>query len=422
MNKHRLIIQIPVWLIRIAVGATFVMSGFVKAIDIWGSLYKFGEYFQALSFPISDSLLLFFTFVLCGFEFVLGVCILTGSYRKASPIGALCFMCVMLPLTLWIALSDPVKDCGCFGDFWIISNWATFWKNVVLTILIVCLIKYNRKAKALVTPALQWLELVISSAYIIIIALYGFFDQPLLDFRDYKIGSTLYQSSEEDPDDADTDIRFIYQKAGKEQEFGIDEIPDEEDGWIYVRRIEETAPLKDTSHTFRVWDQSGLLDKSEELFEGNDNLLLLMIPDITKVSPSTTWKINTLHDAALNSGIDMDAVVNADGQAIDDWKDLSMAQYKIYTADDTSIKEVVRGNPAIVYIENGKIKYKSTLASLNADEIIKNGELDTKALEFKGETILRNYTAIYLICLIVLIMLSFMPMMFSYRRNKLSRK
>ena len=35
-------------LVRLVVGGVFVMSGFVKAIDPWGSVYKFQEYLMAL--------------------------------------------------------------------------------------------------------------------------------------------------------------------------------------------------------------------------------------------------------------------------------------------------------------------------------------------------------------------------------------
>ena len=40
-----------VWALRIAVGATFIFSGFVKAIDPWGLIYKISEYMAVWGLP-----------------------------------------------------------------------------------------------------------------------------------------------------------------------------------------------------------------------------------------------------------------------------------------------------------------------------------------------------------------------------------
>ena len=44
----RAVIKTLVALLRIAVGGTFLYSGFVKAVDIWGIGYKIDDYFEAL--------------------------------------------------------------------------------------------------------------------------------------------------------------------------------------------------------------------------------------------------------------------------------------------------------------------------------------------------------------------------------------
>lgn len=105
-------------------------------------------------------------------------------------------MAFMLPLTLWIAVSNPVADCGCFGDAFLLSNWATFWKNVGLSVGLIWLWRYNRKIICLITPALQWICIVGSCIFIVTIELFGYMVQPLIDFRPYKIGERIVDSEE----------------------------------------------------------------------------------------------------------------------------------------------------------------------------------------------------------------------------------
>ena len=135
LNKYPKGLLILTWLMRIAVGSVFIVSGLSKGIDPWGTYYKTSEYLTAMHIPIVEwgNTVLALAFLLFSVEFIIGVSLLLGCFRKAAPIMAALFMLAMLPLTLWIAITDPVADCGCFGDFLVISNWATFMKNCCIS-------------------------------------------------------------------------------------------------------------------------------------------------------------------------------------------------------------------------------------------------------------------------------------------------
>ena len=113
-------------LCRLVVGAVFVFSGFVKGVDPWGSFYKFSEYFAAFGMQGMENVALFGAFAVAVVEFVLGVSVLLGAFRRGGVLLTGLMMLVMLPLTLYLALTDAVPDCGCFGDAVVISNWTTF--------------------------------------------------------------------------------------------------------------------------------------------------------------------------------------------------------------------------------------------------------------------------------------------------------
>ena len=134
IDKKHIVGKVWVNLCRFLLGALFIFSGFVKAVDPLGFFYKIQDYLTAFDmiswFPSYAPLLV--GIVLSAIEFSVGVFLFLGIRRKVASALALLLMVVMTPLTLYLALANPVSDCGCFGDAWILTNWQTFGKNVVL--------------------------------------------------------------------------------------------------------------------------------------------------------------------------------------------------------------------------------------------------------------------------------------------------
>lgn len=364
MTKHT-VIKYLVWLLRIICGGLFIFSGFVKAVDPWGTLFKIEEYLQAFGFLLPFGIIRLFVFALCSIEFVVGCFLLMGCFRKSCPICAGLIMMFMLPLSLWIAMENPVSDCGCFGDAVVISNWATFWKNVILSAGILFLIRYNLNAICLITPAFQWLAVLASGLFIVIVEMTGFFYQPLIDFRDYPEGKTLF-ADEEGTDD----------------------------------------------HGLEVFDIKTWEDSNQEALDPDGKELVVMIPKVSMVSPATTWKLNSLYEWSIDNDVKMIGVVSGSSEEIEEWEDLSMAAYPLYVADDSAIKEVVRGNPGIVYLDRGKIVWKSTLNALDIDDFM-SPEVGRDASSFRMDNarFIRNLSFIYLAVMAFLTFISFTPRM-----------
>ena len=237
--------QVLTLLMRFTVGGVFVFSGFTKAVDPWGACYKITDYLNAMGAGSWTDTSLFFAVSLAALEFILGILIVVGAYRRSAPVLALLMMLVMTPLTLWLALTDAVPDCGCFGDALHLSNWATFGKNVLLLLGIIYLLCFNKSLRGVYGPAVQWVVMALSLAFVLAVAYYGYFKQPLIDYRPYPIGTRLVSATTVDGEDDEVDedeFIFIYSKDGVEQEFTIDEVPDEEDGWEYVTRYHARRP------------------------------------------------------------------------------------------------------------------------------------------------------------------------------------
>lgn len=393
-----------VLLMRLVVGGIFVFSGFAKAIDPWGTYYKVTEYLLTLGWDALANQALFIAFALPAIELMLGVAIVVGSYRRSSPIAVLLLMCLMLPLTLWLALTNAVPDCGCFGDAFLLTNWATFGKNLLLTLGAIFLLVFGRQVPGVFGPAVQWMVMAVTFVATMAIAWPGYFTQPLIDFRPYPTGSRLVSGQ---PSTSDKDYLFIYEKDGQKQEFSIDSVPDEEDGWVFIdrREVQPTPqPLQAGERTLAVVDHG--TDAADELLE-NDSLLLLLFPDLPEVSIATTFVINELTDKARNHGVAVYGLTSASDEQVADWIDISMAENPMLVADDSDIKMIARGNPAVVYVEQGTIQWKRALGSISAESLHDDAlTIGTLSNDLNPKGYLRHLALCYALALVAILVLN----------------
>lgn len=411
--------------LRILVGAVFAFSGFVKAIDPWGVLYKFEEYIAAFGVEWLSPFVLFGAIAVSVFEFVLGVMLIVGAYRRISVWLALFTMLVMTPLTLWLALTNAVPDCGCFGEALILSNWATFWKNIVLLIAILYLLLFNVRLSNVYSPSIQWIVTTVTALYIALVAFYGYFYQPMIDFRPYKAGTAILPGNESE----EADFVFVYEKDGVKKEFAVDEIPSDEDtAWTFVERKERKAKKADSVGNVGLTLREDDEDVTSDVIKQDGEQIILVFSDMTDIDITYTYLINVLDDFARKHNVDIIGVTGASDSDIEDWNDMSMAAYPIYSADDTELKVLARGNPSVVYLKDGKIIWKRTLQSINVTRIEDAAENDKDliwiASDYDGDARLQMFSVAYLSIMILILILnrSYRVYKFSARLIKKNRK
>ena len=399
-------------LMRLVVGGLFVFSGFTKAVDPWGTCYKITDYLNAMGMEQWGNTALFLAVALAALEFMVGIAIVVGAYRRSSVVIALLMMAVMTPVTLWLAISDAVPDCGCFGDALHLSNWATFFKNVLLILGLIYLLMFNKSLRGVYGPAVHWMVMAVSFAMVMAVAYYGYFVQPLIDYRPYPVGTRLasMDTAGSDDENSEDDFIFIYSRDGVEQEFTIDSLPDEEDGWEYVTRYHARRPQgkiiiqKGASpSSIAIMDDEGN-DVTIDVLTRNRHMVLLLFPDLLQVGVVHSFALNELNDAALVADADVVALTPASAQEIEQWKDISMASYPIYNMDDSELKMIARGNPAVVYLEDGTIKWKRTLASLeNVEQPV---ELNRLSDDYDADGIMTRLMAAFLLALLAILILN----------------
>ena len=399
-------------LMRLVVGGLFVFSGFTKAVDPWGTCYKITDYLNAMGMEQWGNTALFLAVALAALEFMVGIAIVVGAYRRSSVVIALLMMAVMTPVTLWLAISDAVPDCGCFGDALHLSNWATFFKNVLLILGLIYLLMFNKSLRGIYGPAVHWMVMAVSFAMVMAVAYYGYFVQPLIDYRPYPVGTRLasMDAAGSEDENSEDDFIFIYSRDGVEQEFTIDSLPDEEDGWEYVTRYHARRPQgkiiiqKGASpSSIAIMDDEGD-DVTIDVLTRNRHMVLLLFPDLLQVGVVHSFALNELNDAALVADADVVALTPASAQEIEQWKDISMASYPIYNMDDSELKMIARGNPAVVYLEDGTIKWKRTLTSLeNVEQPV---ELNRLSDDYDADGIMTRLMAAFLLALLAILILN----------------
>ncbi|MCM1028698.1 MAG: hypothetical protein NC484_03695 [Alloprevotella sp.] len=307
----------------------------------------------------------------------------------------------MLPLTLYIYIENPVSDCGCFGDFWVISNAATFWKNLAITGAVIFLWRYNSRLQPLFTPYSQWIVITLLGAYLLIVGLYGYNIQPMIDFRSFPVGSSLIIEDDTDDDDDIQDVTFIYEKGAIRKEFTIDSLPDST--WTFIEsneHPEENWPKTELA----VYNTDGI-DATADAIRPEGDEIILVIPQPARAEISWTYFLNELQEFMAERGGDMAAFIAGGPDVADYWADIAMASYPVYTAESTTLKELARGNMSLVYLHDGRVVWKRSMAMIDtttADAMLFEGNNSLAEMAHDGPSIFRWLSALLIFLLFIL--------------------
>lgn len=383
---------IAAWVLRVFLGATFVLSGWAKCVDPWGFVYKIQDYLTVWGIES------YFTTEVCAVsavalsvtELVLGIALLTGSMRRAAPLGALGMMAFMLPLTVYIYIADPVADCGCFGDLWVISNGATLAKNIAITLGAFALLWLRKAGDYLIRPTLQWVALDLTGLFGLALALVGWSIQPVADFRPYAPGQPLMAESA-----SESVPQFIYEKDGELRAFALDALPDST--WTFVSAGSSAG---DDDSSLAVFD--GDDEVTDEVLGADGDLMILVVNNPSLSYLTRARLCNEISHAVDASGGRMIGLIAADGESFDLWADIARPDFPVFSCGDTALKQLARGAAALVAVRDGKVMWKRSLATVDPDIATAESPLDSVTPVDDGLLALRMSTA-WLFLLLILI-------------------
>lgn len=370
MESKRLHSIIGLWTnaCRFFLAIVFIFSGFVKAVDPLGTQYKIQDYLEA--FGWTSLVPAFFPFLAsvlqAMIEFCLGVYLLFGIRRRTTPLFMLLIMGVMTPLTLWLAIDNPISDCGCFGDAVVLTNWQTFWKNCFLLLAAVSVFKWRNCITPLITKRFDWLVVLYTFLYILGMTLYCYRELPVFDFRPYHIGADIRKGMEI-PEGAQPTVyetRFILKKDGVEKEFSLENYPDSTWTFVDSKTVVKKQGYEPPIHDFSIIRQEDGEDITEEVLNDEDYTFLLVAHQLNQADDSTIDLINELYDYSVENDYKFYCLTSSTDEDIEDWQERTGAEYPFCLMDNITLKTMIRSNPGLMLLKNGVVINKWSVNSL----------------------------------------------------------
>lgn len=358
---------------RVILSITFIFSGYVKAVDPIGTQYKLQDYAEALGLLqyVPDWLTLSTSVALSALEFSLGVFLLFAILRKIVANVMLIFMVVMTLVTVWVWASDPVSDCGCFGDAIRLSNGETLLKNIILLALAFVTARWPLKMPRFVNLSNQWIVFHYTILFILGTSVWSLYDLPVFDFRPYHIGANIPEGMEipEGAKAPEFETTFILEKDGVQKEFTLEEYPDST--WTFIdsksKQISEgyVPPI----HDFTITDMQTDDDLTETINEGYT--FLLVSPHLEQADDTNFGNIDMIYEYAVENHYKFYCLTASGDSAITRWKDMTGAEYPFYNTDETTLKTIIRSNPGLLLLKDGTVIGKWGHNLLPADEMIR---------------------------------------------------
>jgi uncharacterized membrane protein YphA (DoxX/SURF4 family) len=361
MKRSDKTLKILVNVARLLLGLLFVFSGFVKALDPLGSTYKIDDYLDAFGWVYFKDLSLLLSFMLSAAEFFLGLALLIGVYKKVVSLATLLFMLFVTPLTLYIAVTNPVTDCGCFGDALVLSNTATFLKNLVLLALAFFVYWKNDAFLTFYGAHTTRYAALWCLAFPLLISTWCYRHLPLIDFLPYRIGNSL-PALMKAPEGAPTDsiaTLFIYEKNGVQKKFPLDKAPLTDTTWHFVDRedVAVREGYRSPIHDF-VLEHPEQGNITQEVLNDPSYTFLLVSDKLEDMNYSC---LQAMMDAKLYAdkhGYRFLALTNSNDRIIQDWKYEYDDAMVFCMLDDRTLKTMIRSNPGLFLLKQGTVYQK----------------------------------------------------------------
>ncbi len=342
-----------------ALALTFILSGYVKAIDPLGTQYKLNDYAAAmhLSEYIPDWLTLTGAIALAMTEFALGIFMLFAIRRHLVSRLMTAMMVMMTLITVWIFIANPVKDCGCFGDAIKLTNGETLLKNIVLLAAAIVTAMRPLDMARLISKSNQWIVTNYTLVYIVCTSLYCLYALPTFDFRPYHIGADIKKGMEipEGAEQPEFETTFILKKNGQTREFTLDNYPDSTWEFVDSKTIQTRQGYEPPIHDFSLTDTKTGEDITDNVLSHKGYTFLLISRSLAYADDSNFGDIDQIYEYASEHNIPFYCVTASTDSDINRWRDLTGAEYPFCTADETTLKTIIRSNPGLLLLKDATI-------------------------------------------------------------------
>ncbi len=344
------------------VGLVFLFSSFSKGVDPLGTAFKVQEYMTAWSigswtFEWALPLANFLSVALICAEFVVGVLLITGCFRRISAWMLAAMMLFFTVTTLIDAITNKVTDCGCFGDALKLTNWQTFWKNVVLDVPTVWIfmtqrLRYRRRFER------DMIVLIAATALMVGFEIYNINNEPCIDFRDWKVGKRMIETDENLQ--LKSYMTYRNKATGEEVEIETKDWMAYQDETVWEltgSRVVDPHEIK--ADGFSMLDMDGN-DMSVDMLSSPDYLLIATLPnpDLKKMNAKGLRALKSVSQFAMDHDIEMVVLASALAEDVQSFLYDNGLEMDFYGADEKAILVMARAMPAFVLMKDGVVMGK----------------------------------------------------------------
>jgi uncharacterized membrane protein YphA (DoxX/SURF4 family) len=339
---------------RFLVGALFIFSSFTKGIDPLGTKYKMLDYLSAYGMTWLNNAALVLAMVLILAEFIVGFCLITKIFPRLAVLGATLLMLFFTFTTLFDALYNLVPDCGCFGSAIKMTNWQTFYKNLVIDAVLIPLILNNKRLENHLGKGLQFLIGLAFAAAFLGFEIYNYRHLPVIDFMNWKVGRQL---NAEAPVENKVYVTYRNKATHETQEYLSPNYPWNDSVWMSQWEFVGQRTEGGNDYLgFTALDEDG--NDVTDLVLNTENLLMFTVSDLSKVTEKDWEKMRQIAEAAATKDYVVLWTVAAEPEEVEQLRAKYDFVYDVYLADDLEIKTIVRSNPGLIWLDNGLVKDK----------------------------------------------------------------
>ena len=362
-------------LCRELVGALFVFSSFTKGVDPLGTKYKMLDYFIAYDIQWLNDLALPLAIIMIMAEFIVGICLMLNLLPRLATLGASLLMIFFTITTYFDAKYNLVPDCGCFGTAIKMSNWQTFFKNLIIISILIPLI-FNNKAfvNKRVTKLGQTLFTFIFMGLFIGFEIYNVRHLPVIDFMEWKVGKDMKPVESDEP--VEIYLTFKNTETGEEQEYLSPNYPWNDSIWMsqweFVSQRQEGGSQ---SFGFSILNEDGD-DFTDVLFD-SEKLFVFVAPYLDELTEKDIKECQRIYDFATENGFNYLWITSVNPEYVYELQDKYYMFDEVYYGDELELKTMVRSNPGLMLMDNGVILDKWSKIDFPSQEY-----LNSKILEF----------------------------------------
>ena len=347
---------------RWAVGLVFLFSSFVKGVDPMGTTFKVQEYMTAwsiggLTFEWALPLASLLSVALICAEFLVGVLLIFNAYRRLSAWLLVLMMLFFTVTTFMDALTNKVTDCGCFGDAVKLTNWQTFWKNIVLDVptVWIFLTRNLRRKRRFERDGVVFINAI---AVMLIFEMYNIKHEPVIDFRPWKIGNKMMDT--ESTEGMKSYVTYRNIESGETEEFEsallMEKMKDaqwaEQWEWESSRVVD---PREIAAPGFSMMDLEGE-DRATDLLPAEDGMLIVTVHHLQDVDRKGAREIRMALAMAEEKGLRIVMLTSALPEEVQTWLYENKIDGLDYLfADATAIETMMRGNPGFMYVKDATV-------------------------------------------------------------------